>query len=103
MDTTRKATRKGKETTLQYKSSQESLLMEELNEEQLTRLQESVSRLKKLPPGAAELECRIKLFGECKRTEDETSGQFYIRLRDWLDRNMPQTKSPLHPPRLIGQ
>ena len=102
MDTIRKGTRKGNETYLQYKSSQESPLMEELNEEQLTRLQESVSRLKKTPPGAAELERRIKLFGDCKRTEDETSGQFYIRLRHWLAKNMPETKSPLHAPRLIG-
>ena len=102
MDASRKATREGNETTLQYQSPQEALLVEGLNEDQLTQLLEFISRLKETPPGAAELERRIKLFGECKRNEGETSGEFYGRLRHWLDRDMPQTKSPLHAPRQTG-
>ena len=103
MDASRKATREGNETTLQYQSPHDALLVEELNEGQLTQLLESVSRLKETPPGAAELEHRIKLFGECKRNEGETSGEFYGRLRHWLDRDVQQTKSPLHAPRQTGE
>ncbi len=101
MDSTRKATRDGNETTLQYQSPQEALLVEERNQEQLVQLEDSISRLKQTPDGSAELQRRIKLFGECKRIDGETSGQFYVRLRHWLDRIVPQTKSPLHSPRQI--
>ena len=99
MDTTRKATREGNETTLQYQSPQDVLLTEELNEERLRQLLEFMSRLKESPPGVAELQRRIKLFGECTRAEGETSGQFYARLRRWLDRDLPPKKSPLRAPR----
>jgi hypothetical protein len=99
MDTSRKANRGDNEITLQYVSPQETLLVEELNEDQLTQLLKIISDLEQTPPGAAELQQRTKLFGECKRTDGETSGQFYGRLRYWLDRGIPQTKSPLHAPR----
>ena len=102
MDTTRKATREGNETTLQYQSPQDALLTEELNEERLRQLLEFVGRLKETPPGVAELQRRIKLFGDCTRIEGETTGGFYARLRHWLDRDLPQTKSPLHAPRQTG-
>jgi hypothetical protein len=39
------------------------------------------------------------LFGECKRSDGETSAEFYSKLRHWLDRDMSRTKSPLHAPR----
>ena len=64
--------------------------------------EDRVSQLDQTPSGAAELQRRRKLFGECKRIEGETSGQFYARLRHWLDRDIPQTKSPLHAPRQTG-
>jgi hypothetical protein len=99
MDSTRKATREGNETTLQYQSPQEARLVEKCNEEQLAQLEDSISRLEQTPAGAAELQRRIKLFGNCQRIDGETSGQFYIRLRYWLDRDLPQTRSPLHAPR----
>jgi hypothetical protein len=41
----------------------------------------------------------MKLFGECKRSEDESSGQFCARLRHWLDRDLPKIKSLLNAPR----
>ena len=103
MDASRKATREGNETTLQYQSPQDALLVEERNEGLLTQLLESVNRLKETPPGAAEIERRITLFGECNRNEGETSGEFYGRLRHWLDREVQQTKSPLHAPRQTGE
>ena len=103
MDASRKANREDHEITLQYKSRQEALLVEELNDDKLTQLLAFISRLEQTPPGAAELQRRIKLFGECKRIEGETSGQFYARLRHWLDREIPQTKSPLHAPRQTGE
>ena len=99
MDTSRKANREGQEITLQHKSRQEALLVEELNEDKLTQLLAFISGLEQTLPGATELQRRIKVFGDCKRIEGETSGQFYTRLRHWLDRDIPQTKSPLHAPR----
>ena len=103
MDSSRKASREDNETTLKYKSRQETLLDEELIEDKLTQLLMSISQLDQTPPGADELQRRAKLFGECKRIEGETSGQFYARLRHWLDRDIPQTKSPLHAPRQTGE
>ena len=99
MDKSRKANREDNEITLQYKSQQESLLDEELYEDKLTQLLAAISDLEQISLGAAELQHRRKLFGECKRIEGETSGQFYARLHHWLDREIPQTKLPIHAPR----
>ncbi len=101
MDRTRKATREGNEITLQHMSSKEVLLIEELVEANLTQLLATVEQLKQSPEGTAELQHRTKAFGECLRTEDETSRQFYDKLRRWLHQDIPQTKSPLHPPRQV--
>jgi CRISPR/Cas system-associated endonuclease Cas1 len=101
MDRSRKATREGNEVTLQHKSRKEALLIEELVEEKLAQLQASIEQLKQTPEGIAELQRRIKAFNECKRIEGESSGQYYHKLRHWLDREIPQTKSPLHPPRQV--
>ena len=103
MDNSRKANREDNEITLQYKSRQETLLDEELAEDKLNQLLESISQIGQPPLGTAELQRRRKLFGECKRIEGETSGQFYIRLRHWLDEDILQTKSPLHAPRQTGE
>lgn len=102
MDTSRKANREANERTLQYKSQHEALLEEELNEDKLTKLLAFISHLEQTPLGADELQRRTKTFGECKRLEGETSGQLYGRLRHWLDRDFPQTKSPRHAPRQTG-
>lgn len=102
MDRSRKANREGNEVTLQHKSRKEALLIEELVEEKLAQLLASIEQLKQTPEGMAELERRVKVFGECKRIDDETPGQFYDKLRRWLERDIPQTKSPLHPPRQVG-
>jgi hypothetical protein len=99
MDISRRANREDDEITLQYQSPQETLLVEQLNEEKVTQLLESINGLEQTPAGAVKLRRRIKLFGECKQTEDETAGEFYARLRDWLGRVIPQAKSPLHAPR----
>jgi hypothetical protein len=102
MDISRKANREANEKTLQYRSRKEILLEEELSEDKLTQLLAFINQLEQTPSGAAELQRRRKLFGECKRIEGESSGQFYARLRQWLDRDIPQTKSPLHAPRQTG-
>ena len=78
------------------------MLEEELSEDNLTQLVAFIGHLDQTPPGAAELQRRTELFGECKRIEGETSGQFYARLRHWLDKDVSQTKSPLHAPRQTG-
>ncbi len=103
MDSSRKANREGNEKTLQYKSRQETLLDEEFTEDKLTELLVSISQLDQTPSGTAELQRRRKLFGECKRIEGETPSQFYARLRHWSDREIPQTKSPLHAPRQTSE
>lgn len=101
MDRSRKATREGNEVTLQHVSPKEALLIQELVEDKLAQLQASIEQLKQTPAGTAELQRRIKAFGDCQRTKDETSGQFYDKLRRWLERDVPLTKSPLHPPRQV--
>ena len=102
MDRSRKANREGNEITLQYKTRQEILNEEEFSEDKLTQLLAFISQHEQTPAGAAELQRRRKLFGECQRNEGETSVQFYARLHHWLDREMPQTKLPLHAPRQTG-
>jgi hypothetical protein len=101
MDRTRKANREDHEATLQYRTKNEALDEAELIEEKLTQLQTAVAQLEQSPQGIAELQRRIKFFGACKRLADETSPQFYDKLRVWLERELPQ-KSPLHPPRQTG-
>ena len=102
MDASRKANREDNEITLQYTSQHEALLVEQVNDEKLKELLQSIGQLEQTPSGAAELERRIRLFGECQRSKGETSGEFYARLRHWLEREIPQTKSPLHAPRQNG-
>jgi CRISPR/Cas system-associated endonuclease Cas1 len=99
MDRSRKANRKANEVTLQHTSQREASLVEEMVEEKLAQLQASIEQLRQTPEGIAELQRRVKVFGECPRVEGETSGQFYDKLSRWLVRDIPQTKSPLHPPR----
>lgn len=102
MDRSRKANREGNEATLQHTSSLDASRVAELAEEKLVQLLTSIELLKQTPAGAAELRRRSKAFGECKRLDDEASTQFYDRLRHWLERGIPQTKRPLHPPRQNG-
>ena len=99
MDRSRKENREGREKTFQYKNRQEALLDEELAEDKLTQLLAFVEELEHTPEGNAELQRRGKMFGECKRSEGETSMDFYAKLHHWLHRDIPQTKRPLHPPR----
>jgi hypothetical protein len=99
LDSSRKANRESHEITRQYQSRQELLDIGELNEDKLRNLLAFISHLEQTPPGATELKKRTTLFGKCKRIEGETSGQFHGRLRHWLDRDIPGTKSPRHPPR----
>lgn len=101
MDRTRKATREGNEITLQHMSANEAFLIEQLVEDNLAQLLATVEQMKETPEGTAELQRRTKAFGECQRTEDESSRQFYDKLRRWLDQEIPQTKMPLHPPRQV--
>ncbi len=99
MRISRKTNREDQERTLQYISRQENLLSEQLQEDKLTQLLAFIGRLEQTPPGVIELQSRIKSFGKCQRMAEETSGQFYGRLRHWLDRSLPQTRMPRHPPR----
>jgi hypothetical protein len=99
MDRSRKENREGHEKTFQYKSRQVGLLDDELIEDKLTQLLAFVGEMEKTPAGTAEIQRRVKLFGECKRGEGETSAEFYAKLHHWLHRDIAQTKSPLHPPR----
>ena len=99
MDRSRKENREGREKTFQYKSRQEALLDEELTEDKLAQLLAFIGELEHNPAGNAELQRRVKVFGECKRSEGETATDFYAKLHHWLHRDIPQSKSPWHPPR----
>lgn len=99
MDRTRKATREGNEVTLHHRTENDVLRIAEIVAEKLVELQASIELLKQMPAGAAELARRIKTFGECVRGDEETTTEFYDRLRLWLDLTIPKTKSPLHPSR----
>jgi hypothetical protein len=101
MDRSRSANRDGHEKTIQYKSQQESRLDQEMIEQKLAQLLAFVGQLERTPVGTAEVQRRVKLFGECQRTDGETSAEFYAKLRRWIDRDIPQTKSPLHSPRQV--
>jgi hypothetical protein len=102
MDRSRKANREVNEATLQHVSKGEAQLIEELVEGKLAELQATVEQLKQTPAGIAQLERRVKAFGDCRWDEEETTSQFYDKLRHWLERDIPQTKLPLHPPRQTG-
>ncbi len=93
MHTSRKATQEASEKALRHKIRRDALLADELHDDKLTQLLAFVRRLKETPPGNADLELRTRLFGECRRNEGEPSGQFYGRLRHWLDRDFPQAKT----------
>ncbi len=71
MDASRKATREGNETN---QSRQDVLLTEELNEERLRQLLEFVGRLKETPAAVAEVQRRVKLFGDWTCIEGENVG-----------------------------
>ena len=103
MDRSRKANRTGNEVTLQHQSGPEALRIEELAEGKLAELQMALEKLGQTPEGVAERERRTKVFGVCERAAEETAVQFYDKLRRWLEREIPQTKSPLHPPRQLEQ
>jgi hypothetical protein len=102
MDRSRKENREGHEKTFQYRSRQEALLDDELTEDKLTQLLAFRGETEQTPAGTAEIQHRVKLFGECQRTDGETSAEFYAKLHHWLHRVIPQTKSPLHAPRQTG-
>ncbi len=94
MNASPKANRKTDGVALKYRSGRETLPVRALNEDKLRQLLTFMSQLANTPAGAAELERRLTLFGECKRRENETSIQFCARLRHWLDRDLPKKKSP---------
>jgi hypothetical protein len=90
MDRTRKANREDHEATLQYRTKNKALDEADLIEEKLAQMQATVAQLEQTPQGIADVQRRIKLYGECKRLPDETSSQFYDKLRVWLERELPQ-------------
>ncbi|MCE9604343.1 MAG: hypothetical protein K8U03_05495 [Planctomycetia bacterium] len=102
MDRSRKATREANETTLQHKSRADVVMTEELMQERLAGLQSLIEQIQKKPPGKIEIARRISAFGECTKIETESAGQYYERLRIWLERRLPQKRRPLHPPRQNG-
>jgi hypothetical protein len=103
MDRSRKANRADNEVTLQHKSRREALLVAELIEEKLKQLEASIRERRQSPGGTAELRRRVKAFGECRRSEGESTARYFDKLRRWFNRPIPHTKSPLHPPRQNGR
>ena len=93
MDLRRKTTPEQNEPAISARSQADTRPVDEINDEKLTKLLTFLSSLQRTPPGAAEVERRTQLYGECKRSESESSAQFYARLRHWLDRDLPQPQS----------
>jgi hypothetical protein len=73
--------------------SANNLPVEMNDDDKLRKLLAFTSQLERTPDGSAELQHRKQLFGECTRKDGETAGQFCARLRHWLDRDLPRTKS----------
>ena len=59
----------------------------------LSQLQAFIGHLSETPSGRAEIHGRKKRFGECLPITGETQGQFYGRLRHWLDRSIEQSRA----------
>jgi hypothetical protein len=92
LDITRDANREAQKLALQYRSRQEAMLDGEMIEDKLNKLVTFIGSLKRTPEGAAEIRCRIKLFGECRRSLSDPTAGFYAKLRHWLDRTIPCQK-----------
>lgn len=82
----------------EYETRPKELHHQDLTEEKLAQLLEFIGELQQHPEGAAELKLRINRYGKCDRMEGETTAQFYGRLRSWLDKDLPLTKSSRHAP-----
>ena len=93
MNPSGKTWREANDFTLEFESTHEIMPINELDENNLRQLLVYMSWLEQTPQGATDLQRRITLFGDCRRSDGETSGQFYTRLRQWLDRDFPTTKS----------
>jgi hypothetical protein len=86
MNLTRKTKQENLAQTRLYRSRQAELLADDVIEEKLTQLLVFIGQLNHTPHGRAEIERRVSRYGECNRLEGETSGQFYAKLRNWLDK-----------------
>ena len=71
-----------------YWVQQRDLSFKDRVQSKLTHLQVFIQQLEQEPSGKAELQCRVELFGDCKQMPDETTAQFYSRIRRWLDRDI---------------
>jgi hypothetical protein len=94
MNPTRVVKREDLEKTQQYTRHQETLLVKDMIDEKLIQLQIFIGQLSRTPQGSAELQRRTRCFGKCQRIAGENSGQFYARLRLWLDRDLHDQESP---------
>ncbi len=92
MDITRKTHREAQELILQHKIRQEAMPDEEMIEDKLSQLLAFIAQLERTPDGSAEIQRRVKTFGQCRKIEGESSAEFYAKLRRWLDRTIPRSK-----------
>jgi len=96
MDMTRKAHREAQDAIRRYGDRQKSLLDWQVAEEKLTQLLAFIGQLERTPAGSIEIESRVQRFGGCDRRDGESSAEFYSKLRHWLDRDLPRSKSRPH-------
>ena len=88
MTTTRETKQDGLDAMLHYQIQLRGLRPEGLIEEKLTQLQSFLFQMARTPTGREELERRVRRFGHCRQLAGETAGQFYGKLRQWLDRDI---------------
>jgi hypothetical protein len=96
MDPSVKTWREANDFTLEFQSMHEVLPINEVDENNLRQLLVYICWLEQTPQGATDLQRRITLFGDCRRSDSETSDQFHARLRNWLDRELPKSKLHRH-------
>src|SRR4051794_4971897 len=93
MDMTRKAHREAQDAIRRYGDRQKGLLDWQVADEKLAQLLAFIGQLERTPAGSIELESRIERFGGCNRNDGESAAEYYSKLRHWLDRDLPRTKS----------
>lgn len=94
MDRNRKAGREGDEITFRYRSRNEDLLDEELIEGRMTQLVAVIAEMQHAAVGSVRLERRSRWCGACERVADDSTVEFYAKLRPWIESDLPRSKLP---------
>jgi hypothetical protein len=76
----------------QARIRQQNLPPTEQIKEKLADLQKFILQLAHTPHGLADLQQRVRMFGECKQVPGESDRDFYGKLRRWLERDCEELR-----------